>query len=259
MNHTRYDELMTSFNEYNDIVNTLYRLNTFDESKINEIFEKIKVINKSILSVEEIISIISTASLYRNRYMKSYFSIFKKVYDEYHPTQIRPEKIIYGLLSFFWNNDRKQIFEKYEEQNYSIKNHEKGTIYRAIMEDDMNSFIQFTEREDFDEDQLLKSDFYPYFYKGYSLIELCCYHGSVNCFKLLISKFQSKITQKCLEFSFLSGNAEIMSECLKVQTPNKSTMEYAIISHNIDFISFLMNEYNIDIDLDQCCKYHNIQ
>ena len=35
-------------------------------------------------------------------------------------------------------------------------------------------------------------------------------------------------------------------------------MEYAIISHNIDFITFLMNEYNIDIDLEHCGWYSDL-
>ncbi|EAY12308.1 ankyrin repeat protein, putative [Trichomonas vaginalis G3] len=50
-----------------------------------------------------------------------------------------------------------------------------------------------------------------------------------------------------------------MSECLKYQKPDKKCMEYAIISHNIDFITFLMNEYNIDIDLDSCGINKNLE
>ena len=41
----------------------------------------------------------------------------------------------------------------------------------------------------------------------------------------------------------LGEKLEIMSECLKYQNPNEKCMEYAIISHNIDFVTFLMNEY----------------
>ena len=33
-------------------------------------------------------------------------------------------------------------------------------------------------------------------------------------------------------------------------------MNYAIFSHNIDFVAFLMNEYNIKIEL-KCCGEHN--
>ncbi|EAY14094.1 hypothetical protein TVAG_351420 [Trichomonas vaginalis G3] len=71
------------------------------------------------------------------------------------------------------------------------------------MEDDLEKFIPFSESDEFDKDQKLKSYLYPYSDKGYSLLELCCYHGAVYCFKLLRTKFNSEITQKCLKFSFL--------------------------------------------------------
>ncbi|EAY22169.1 hypothetical protein TVAG_093430 [Trichomonas vaginalis G3] len=47
-----------------------------------------------------------------------------------------------------------------------------------------------------------------------------------------------------------------MSECLKYQKPDNKSMEYAIISHNIDFISFLMNEYNLRTSLTECGWYN---
>ncbi|EAY13372.1 hypothetical protein TVAG_424030 [Trichomonas vaginalis G3] len=50
-----------------------------------------------------------------------------------------------------------------------------------------------------------------------------------------------------------------MSECLKYQTPDSECMRYAIISHNIDFVTFLMNEYNIEIDLGYCGFYNNVE
>ncbi|EAY00020.1 hypothetical protein TVAG_029240 [Trichomonas vaginalis G3] len=127
------------------------------------------------------------------------------------------------------------------------------------MNNDKEKFISFTERDGFDKDQKLKSKLYPHSRKGYSLLELCCYHGAVDCFKLLRTKFDSKITKKCLEFSFLGRNQEIMSECLKYQKPNQECMEYAIISHNIDFVTFLINEHNIMIHLNECGIYNNLE
>ncbi|EAY17073.1 hypothetical protein TVAG_297520 [Trichomonas vaginalis G3] len=137
----------------------------------------------------------------------------------------------------------KKNSKKYESQNLSLEVHEQNTIYRAIMDDNKQVFISFTEKEGFDPNQTLKSKLYPDSCDVFSLLELCCYHGSVNCFKYLISEFHSMITQNCLRFSFLSGNPEIMNQCLKVQSPDYKCMDFAIISHNIDFVSFLKNEY----------------
>ncbi|EAY10973.1 ankyrin repeat protein, putative [Trichomonas vaginalis G3] len=127
------------------------------------------------------------------------------------------------------------------------------------MYNDLERFITFTEREGFDKDQTLESSLYPYSEVGCTLLELCCYHGAVGCFKLLRTKFNSEITQKCLELSFLGGNPDIMSECLKYQEPNEECMRYAIISHNIDFVTFLMNEYNIEINLEYCRIDNNLE
>ncbi|EAY13661.1 ankyrin repeat protein, putative [Trichomonas vaginalis G3] len=127
------------------------------------------------------------------------------------------------------------------------------------MNNDLEKFIIFTERDEIDQNQKLKCDLYPYSYEGYSLLELCCYHGAVDCFKFLRTKFSSEITQRCLEFSFLGGNPDIMSECLKYQEPDEESMHYAIISHNIDFVTFLMNEFNIEIDLNYCALYNNLE
>ncbi|EAY08996.1 ankyrin repeat protein, putative [Trichomonas vaginalis G3] len=125
--------------------------------------------------------------------------------------------------------------------------------------DDLERFIAFTERGGFDKNQKLKCNFFPYSEEGYSLLELCCYYGAVDYFKLLRTKFNSEITQTCLRLSFLGGNQEIMSECLKYQTPDEECMEYAIISHNIDFVTFLMNEYNLEMDLENCGWYNNME
>ncbi|EAY05164.1 hypothetical protein TVAG_058210 [Trichomonas vaginalis G3] len=125
------------------------------------------------------------------------------------------------------------------------------------MYNDLERFISFTEIEGFNKNQTLESKLYPNIGK-LSLLELCCYHGAVDCFKLLRTKFNSEITQTCLQFSFLGGNQEIISECLKYQTPDKYSIEYAIASHNIDFVTFLMNEYNMEIDLNYCVRYNNL-
>ena len=50
-----------------------------------------------------------------------------------------------------------------------------------------------------------------------------------------------------------------MSECFKYQEPDHKYMEYAIVSHNIDFVTFLINEYNIEINLYYCAIYKKIE
>ena len=206
--------------------------------------------------MEDILNIIR----YNNRYTRSYLSLAKLISDDYHIKEVNNINFIsqylfykeYGIELNKWGN-----FETIKSENLQI--HTENTIYRAIMYNDLETFISFTEREGFDKYQQLFSKLYPDSSVGYYLLELCCYHGAVDCFKFLRTKFKSEITETCLQFSFLGGNPEIMSECLKYQTPDKKYMKYAIISHNIDFVTFLMNEYDLEIDLDYCVKFKNLE
>ncbi|EAX92938.1 ankyrin repeat protein, putative [Trichomonas vaginalis G3] len=132
------------------------------------------------------------------------------------------------------------------------------TIFESIMNDDIVAFTSFTEREDFDKNDVLVS---PFIIKGirYSLLEVCCYYGATKCFSFLREKFDSEITKRCLLFSILSGNHSLVKECLKVVEPDDECMRYAILSHNIAFVTFLMIEYKLTINLFYCGCYHNLQ
>ncbi|EAY17549.1 ankyrin repeat protein, putative [Trichomonas vaginalis G3] len=211
-----------------------------------------------------IIEAVQMAAAFNNKYFRSYLKIFKKVYEEYHPAIYTPPSpamlyflyMDYGVLAF---GITLQTIQKLELKGFVLDVHPENTIYRAIMNDDIQSFIAFTERAGFDENQRFYNDFYEYSSRGYTLLELCCYHGAVNCFKLLRTKFNSIISEKCLQMSFLGGNQEIMSECMKQVKPNKECMRYAIMSHNNDFVSFLAEECNIEIVANECYLFYNLQ
>ncbi|EAX97922.1 ankyrin repeat protein, putative [Trichomonas vaginalis G3] len=261
---THYEKLMSIFTGYNDVYNALYRLKTTNEEVLNSIYKKIKqnLIGSYNFSQDKIIKDISNLSIYNNSYMRSYLAITKQIVDEYHPKQVNKINKVFNYLfykeySIVLNENKKKCFKKYEDSHYSSNIHDQYTIHKSIMDNDKKALIAFTEREGFDENQRVKSELYPK--NSISLLELCCYHGSDDCFKFLRTNFQSKITRQCLRFSFLSGNQEIMNECLKMYDPDQKCMRNAIKSHNIDFVTYLMNEHNLKIDLDCCCSYNNIQ
>ncbi|EAY21110.1 hypothetical protein TVAG_282800 [Trichomonas vaginalis G3] len=257
----KYSELRSMFAHHIDLYNALYQLKTDNEQNLNKIYNTIKteLIDSRKYRPQNIIKDILEIILYNNCYKKSYLFLAKLISDDYHVTEVKNVELISNLLfykEYGIKLDKYHDPEKINSENLDI--HSENTIYRAIMYNDLERFISFTEEEGFNKNQTLESNLYPFNYCGYSLLELCCYHGAVDCFKFLRSKFNSEITQRCLQLSFLGGNPEIMSECLKYQTPNKECMRYAIISHNIDFVTFLMNEYNIKIDLFYCRLYNNL-
>ncbi|EAY01035.1 hypothetical protein TVAG_295690 [Trichomonas vaginalis G3] len=249
MNSRLYDELMNKFKNYIDSFNTLYQLKTENEEEIKKIYKNIKtnLIDSNIFSSKEIITVISRIHKYNRRYIKSYFKLAELIHEEYHPKDIE------SVSSIFHDSYLEDI---------SIDIHGEIAISKAIINDDIISFIMHTESENFDanmtllQSPLTRNETFSY---GISLLELCCFHGAVKCFKLLRTKFQLEITQNCLKYSFLGGNPDIVSECLKEQDPDEECMTYAIISHNIDFVAFLMNEYHITLNLNECIEYYNLQ
>ncbi|EAY03105.1 hypothetical protein TVAG_415390 [Trichomonas vaginalis G3] len=262
---TYYNELMGTYKDYCDAFDSLYKLKTKDEKELTVIYQDIKILIDSYkYPPNTILMDISRISKFNNRYMKSYLYIVKQIFEEYQPKEIKHinpvfDYILYKEYGIVLEESNRSKFEECESKNYSSDIHKENTIYRAIMDDDKVLLIFIIEKSEFDENQKLQSPFYPPSRTPYSYLDLCCYYGSVGCFKLFITKFHSKITKDCLYLSFLGGNQEIMSECLKVEKPDEKCMIYAIISHNIDFVSFLMNEYKININLGCCCVQNNLR
>ncbi|EAX87642.1 hypothetical protein TVAG_226240 [Trichomonas vaginalis G3] len=262
INTNEYRELRSDYKYYIDSYNAMYRLKTENDDEINSIYEMIKteLIDSKKHYVQTIIRDVLNMILYNNRYTKSYLKLAKLIYDDNNVKEVHG---INSISNFLFHKeydiilDKTDNFKEIELNHRDI--HSENPIYRAIMNDDIKNLIDFTERNEFDEDQKLKSKLYPYSKEGYSLLELCCYHGAVDCFKFLRTKCESEITDSCLQLSFLGGNPEIISECLKSKKPNKECMKYTIISHNIDFVTFLMNEHNIVIDLEWCGAYDNLE
>ncbi|EAX92875.1 ankyrin repeat protein, putative [Trichomonas vaginalis G3] len=258
-----YDEAMSFCKAYHDTFSALYKLDSFDETVIDKIFQDIKInlIETKVCTPSNILYIIPEIVRFRCQYFKSYWFLFKKVYDEYQPGKliINSDPFQYLMFKEYGIPCNEEVIEECKDLTMDV--YEKCTINRAIMENDLQTFIKFTELEDFDENQTLHSIFYP---RSMTLLELCCYHGSVDCFKLLISKFGLDITENCFGLSFLSGKPDIVNECLKytnLKDPflNDDRIKYAMVSHNIDFVSFLMNECNIHTILINCTRYNNIQ
>ncbi|EAX86879.1 hypothetical protein TVAG_135690 [Trichomonas vaginalis G3] len=156
----------------------------------------------------------------------------------------------------------KQIFDKYFGLGLTDSNHLKiSHLLKTIIDDDddVKLLAPLTEKNGFSRYNSINFNELPCVESQLSLLEACCYYGSVNCFKFLRTKFSAEITELCLQLSFLGGNPDIMSECLKCHKPDKKCMKYAIMSHNIDFVTYLMNEHNLKIKVRYCIKYDNIQ
>ena len=249
--------------EKDQAIKELFRLRTYNEKEIDMIYKNLKdiFIETKILLPTEMMGIIFTAAKLNNKSLKSYIYIFRKIYDEYFDTIKIVSNSSLQLFDENYSSDYKIFKDSMNEQNQLLSIFDNNQLYKAILDDDIKLFISVIESFDINIDQYkcIRNDLFPNSISPFSLIELCCYYGAVNCFRFLISENKSKITPTCLLNSFLSGIPDILNECLKYFKPDLKCMEYAIASHNIDFICFLNNEFDIKIDTNKCIKYYNLQ
>ncbi|EAY20219.1 hypothetical protein TVAG_021660 [Trichomonas vaginalis G3] len=143
-----YEEFLEVFHDAIVTLKALYRLKAKTQDEITRIYKEIKrnLIKMKVFTPSQILSAISCAAIYNNRFLRSYWALFKIIYNKYQP------KTLDNLTPLF-----NELFRlEYELQNKSdistlLEFHEENTIFRAIMDDDIQAFIAFTEREGFDE------------------------------------------------------------------------------------------------------------
>ncbi|EAY06892.1 ankyrin repeat protein, putative [Trichomonas vaginalis G3] len=268
------DQFIAGFGDYIDAIDTIYKLKTFNKGEVLKVYNLIKqnLIEPQVYSPIKIISIICDVMLLRYRFFKSYMLIIKKIIDDY---KLQNLEYCNPVVYFYLYKEFNMIFE-YGCESYDnpfpgkydfIEDlDQSNSIYNAIINDDIKLFVSIAEGPGTNLYQAKKISYNPEEFgessketlMEFTLLEFCCYHGAVKCFKFLRTRCISEITQKCLQFSFLSGVPDILNECLKYQRPDQKCMKYAIISHNIDFVTFLMNEFHLKINVNLCAKYKNI-
>ncbi|EAX91410.1 hypothetical protein TVAG_312970 [Trichomonas vaginalis G3] len=197
-----YSELRNIYAYYINSFNALYQLKTRNDEEINSIYEMIKtnLIDSKKYLPENIVKDIFNIIPYNNRYTKSYLKLAKLIFDEYNVKTVIDTPNVFSSL--FYKEYGINLNKSNEIENTELENLEifpENSIYNAIMDNDLKRFISFTERDGFNEDQRLNCKFYPHSVDGYSLLELCCYYGAVDCFKFLRTKFDSEITLLCLK------------------------------------------------------------
>ena len=247
-----------------DYINTfeaLYRLNTSDNGKIEELFQRIKIhlIETKLFTPTEIIKSIKYAAQFNIRYIGSYMILLKIFLQEYPKTYdsliILFQHILIGKIPI--ESAYVELVFDYHYNHYASDKNGEIFIVKMIMNDDIKAFVSFIESEYAENDYKLNLASYRFY-------QYCCYYGAVNCFRFLRTKLKCKndlsgFPRECLNYSFIGGNPDIISECLKWYKPNNVCMSYAIATHNIDFVTFLMNEYNLIIEIADCMIYNNLQ
>ncbi|EAX97432.1 hypothetical protein TVAG_226760 [Trichomonas vaginalis G3] len=79
-------------------------------------------------------------------------------------------------------------------------------------------------------------------------LEACCYFGSVNIFFFLISIYNYEINKKCLRYSVIGGNINIIDECMKSEQIDKICMKDILSSHNNKLLEYVLGNDLFDLN-----------
>ena len=140
----KYSEMRNICKDCIDLYILLYQLKVKNEEELNLIFEKIKtvLIDSKKLNPKNIIEDILNIVPYNNRYTWSYLKLAKLISDEYHVKKVG--KIAYISNFLFYKEYGIKLYKADligERKLENIDILEENTIYRAIMNNDLERFI----------------------------------------------------------------------------------------------------------------------
>ncbi|EAX98377.1 hypothetical protein TVAG_357460 [Trichomonas vaginalis G3] len=115
------------------------------------------------------------------------------------------------------------------------------------MHDQIDKFKEYLTQNSISHDDVFleipnleKVDYFNSFVE-LSLVETCAYFGSVNIFYFLISNHYCKITEKCLRYSVIGGNQDIINECLKENKMKIVCFRSIIRTHNHKLLEYVLD------------------
>ncbi|EAX93815.1 hypothetical protein TVAG_054200 [Trichomonas vaginalis G3] len=121
----------------------------------------------------------------------------------------------------------------------------EGSVEFIVMHDQIDKFKEYISQAEPKNDNFLKiPDLNEYGHFNLSLIEACAYFGSVNIFFFLISNQKYAPSTKCLQYSLIGRNTDIINECLKDNKMDKDCLRDIVCSHNNEMLEFVL-ERNI--------------
>ena len=91
-----------------------------------------------------------------------------------------------------------------------------------------------------------------------SLIDICCFFGSLKCFKYLLLN-KCEITTKTLQCSFAGGNEEIINFLKEKGHSFEKCLKISVKYHRYELTRWLIENYKCKpVSLPLCIKYYNI-
>ena len=164
------------------------------------------------------------------------------------------------------NIRRDTLFLKliiFPEEFLISENKEQDEMILLLQKDDIDGFFSFLSKNptiDLTKEQELDEDgYYYYLFDDFvSLIDFCCFFGSLKCFKYLLLN-KCEITKETLHYSIAGGNQEIIALLQQNGHSFEECLETSVKYHRYELTNWLLENYKCKpFPLSKCIEYYNI-
>lgn len=258
------EQIREENNDLMELSSYLFNLSNEDVLNFDTIFEKIRniFIEKYEMEPANVLKLLYDANVFNNHAGELYWMLCKLLLKEY-PISIYKLRVFRGILCDNFNelfnkvivNKSKYLAQDSDTIPREFKRLQKEELHRIVMNDDIVNFKEYILEHNFDSKKQYKLNDN---YTSVSLLEECAYFGSPSIFYFLLYNCNCKITDICLELSFIGGNDDIINECCNVLSVNDRCLENAIRSHNNVLIPKMLEFNNVQIDPESVIDSMNI-
>ncbi|EAY09520.1 ankyrin repeat protein, putative [Trichomonas vaginalis G3] len=219
----------------------LYHISPSDSlEEILEMINTVLVKNFKVPFSQIIVSIIHAI-----KYNYRSINLYIKIFNQFCMMHSIEKSLIDLLFPDIWNSDKLILDDNATKiicccTLFPLEE----SLHYYTMFDQLEKIIYYSISHDLND--INKLFLTPHF--GISrILDLSAFYGSSNIFFYLLSNFKHEITQNTPQYSFIGNNTDIIKECLKHKDPDNVCLEYAIESHNNDFIEDLIRYESIDL------------
>ena len=207
----------------------------------------------------------------------NYFISFLDFYSKCRPHQHTVSKELVECIYSCFSEEIEEIKQNIKEDTEVLtfimfpeefpinKNKEQNEMFLLLQKDDIDGFISFLSKNptiDITKEQKLKGGGYYFnlfdWSGSISLIDFCCFFGSLKCFKYLLLN-KCEITEKTLKYSIAGGNQEIINILKEKGHSFEKCLETSVKYHRYELTNWLNENYKCKpVSLPTCILYYNI-
>ena len=142
---------------------------------------------------------------------------------------------------------------------------EQQEMFLLLEKDDIDEFISFLSKNptiDITQEQQVENLYYYHLLNRrnpiISLIDFCCFFGSLKCFKYLLLN-KCEITENTPKWSIAGGNQEIINILKEKGYSFEECLETSVKYHRYELTNWLIENYKCKpFPLPYCIEYYNI-